>query len=363
MSLPATKASIYNIRPHMIAPPALAEAPCARVLLNSNESALGPSPAALEAARHALTAIERYPDDAPARLGAALADSFELDAARIVVGPGSDELLARIARAYLDHDTELVHSARGYLKFPNYAHANGARPVGAPDQEFRASVDGVVSCVNAHTRVVMLANPDNPTGTYLRGDEVRALRHRLPEQVLLVLDCAYAEYVDDQDYEPASRLVEEFDNVVMTRTFSKIFGLAGLRLGWLYGPPAVVDVLQRIATTFPISTPALAAGVAALADRDYTNQVRVHNTHWREWLAAELTALGFGVYDSGTNFVLARVDRPGVNAEHVDTFLSRQGIAIRRFNSPAYERHFRITVGLEPEMRRLVDSLQHYRAT
>lgn len=361
MSSLAAKATIYNIRPHMITSSVTAEVASVPVLLNSNESALGPSPAAADAAQSALDTIERYPNDAPEQLAAALGDTFELDPARIVVGPGSDELLARVARAYVDHDTELVHSARGYLKFPNYAHANGGVPVAAPDEDFRASVDGVLSRVSTRTRVVMLANPDNPTGTYLRGNEVRELRAGLPEHVLLVLDSAYAEYVDDPDYEVATHLVEDFDNVVMTRTFSKIFGLAGLRLGWLYGPPDVVDVLQRIGTTFPMSSPALAAGVAALADREYTDQVCAHNARWREWLAGELTKLGIGVYPSGTNFVLARVDRPDQNAADVDALLSGHGIAIRRFNASAYERHFRVTVGLEQEMHRVVEALQHYR--
>jgi histidinol-phosphate aminotransferase len=359
MSSLAAKATIYNIRPHMVTSPVRDDGASAPVLLNSNESALGPSPAAREAAQSALATVERYPDEAPQRLAAALAQRFALDPARIVVGSGSDELLARAARAYVDHDTELVHSARGYLKFPNYAHANGGVPVAAPDESFRASVTGILSCVSARTRVVMLANPDNPTGTYLAGDEVRELRRGLPEHVLLVLDSAYAEYVDDPGYEVASRLVEELDNVVMTRTFSKIFGLAGLRLGWLYGAPAVVDVLKRIGTTFPISSPALAAGLAALADREHTDRVRAHNTRWREWLAGELTTLGFVVYPSGANFVLARVDSPNLTAADVDSLLSRHGIAIRRFNSPAYVRHFRVTVGLEGEMRRLVEVLRH----
>jgi histidinol-phosphate aminotransferase len=319
------RATILNIRPHMLAPTASDGAP-ATVLLNSNESALGPSPAALQAARDALARVERYPEDAPERLAESIGAAFGLDPARIVCGPGSDELLSRVARAYLEPGDELIHSVHGYLKFPNYAHANGAVPVAAPDQRFRATVEGLLASVSGRTRVVMLANPDNPTGTHLSGAEIHRLHGALPGNVLLVLDCAYAEYARAPDYEVAAALVEAADNVVMTRTFSKIFGLAGLRLGWLYGPASVADILR-------------------------------HNDTWRGWLSDRLAALRLQVTPSQCNFILVRFDDPAKSAAEASRFLAQRGIVVRRFNSPDYRDHVRITMGLEPEMRAVADGL------
>jgi histidinol-phosphate aminotransferase len=350
------RTTILNIRPHMLAPPASHGAP-ATVLLNSNESALGPSPAALESARDALARIERYPEDAPEQLAVSIGTAFGLDPARIVCGPGSDELLSRIARAYLQPGDELIHSAHGYLKFPNYAHANGAVPVAAPDDRFRASVEGLLASVNERTRVVMLANPDNPTGTHLSGAEIRRVHGALPGNVLLVLDCAYAEYAGAPDYEVAAALVEAADNVVMTRTFSKIFGLAGLRLGWLYAPLAVADILRRIGTTFPISGAALAAGTAALGDVAHRDAVRAHNDSWRGWLSDRLTTLGLQVTPSQCNFILVRFDDPAKSAAEASRYLAERGIVVRRFNSPDYRDYVRITVGHEHEMHAVADAL------
>jgi histidinol-phosphate aminotransferase len=259
---------------------------------------------------------------------------------------------------------ELIHSVHGYLKFANYGHANGARPVAAPDERFRASVEGLLGSVSARTRVVMVANPDNPTGTHLSGDEVRRLHAGLPGNVLLVLDSAYAEYVDAADYEVAEALIEEAENVVMTRTFSKIFGLAGLRpglrLGWLYGPSAVADVLRRIGVTFPISGPALAAGTAGLGDGAHRERVRVHNQTWRRWLSGALADLGLQVTPSQCNFVLACFGDPAKSASEASRYLAERGIVVRMFNSPDYRDRVRITLGLEHEMHAVVDALRAF---
>lgn len=353
------RAGILHIRPHMLEAPDGAGVP-PRILLHSNESALGPGDRAVAAATAALADIERYPERAPAELAEAIGEAFALDPAGILCGAGSDEILARVARAYLEPGDEMIHSRNGYLKFPNYAHANGARPVAAADRDFCADVDAILAAVSRRTRLIMLANPDNPTGSHLPGAELRRLHGRLPGNVLLVVDSAYAEYVDAPDYEAAGALVEAADNVVMTRTFSKIFGLAGMRLGWLYGPPAVVDALTRIASTFPISTPALAAGRAALADRDHSARVRGHTTTWRRWLAEALRRLGLHVYPSQCNFLLARVDDPAKGAAAACAFLAERGIVVRRLNAPAYRDHIRITIGLEAELRALVEALEDF---
>ena len=253
---------LLNIRPHMITPQGGAVRP--KICIASNESAFGASPKAYRAAEAAVRDLERYPEEGPDKLAAAIAESQSLDIDRIACGPGSDDLLSRLARAYLRAGDELIHSVNGYQKIPNYAHANDAVPVSAPDRDFTADVDALLAAVTPHTRMVMLANPDNPTGSLVTAEEIRRLRAGLPGGVLLVLDSAYAEYVDRPDYERPDRLVEAFDNIVMTRTFSKIYGLAGARVGWLYGPPAVVDAVKRIGSTFPLSSLSLAAALAAL---------------------------------------------------------------------------------------------------
>ena len=350
---------ILNIKPHMMATPA---GDGAGVTLNlaSNESALGPSPKALVAARAALDSIERYPEDGGGRLAEAIGAAFGLNPQRIVCGHGSDELLGRLARAYLDPGDELIHCVHGYLKFPNYAHAMSAKPVAAPDVDFRASVEGILACVTPRTRMVMLANPDNPTGSFLDGPEIRRLHAGLPGNVLLVLDSAYAEYVAAADYELPMPLVDNAQNVVMTRTFSKIFGLAGMRLGWLYGPPAVVDVMQRLSITFPVSAPAVAAGIAAVDDREHRDRVFVHNRDLLRWFTHELTDLGLHVYPSQTNFVLIRFDNSARPAQAAYRYLFERGIVARMFNSPDYHHMVRITIGLEPEMHAATAALRAY---
>jgi len=350
---------IMNIKPHMVATPSYAGS-SPMVNLSSNESALGPSPRAAEAARQALQTIERYPEDGPTLLAAAIAQTFGLDPSRIVCGHGSDELLGRLARAYLNPGDELIHSVHGYLKFPNYAHAMGAIPIAAPDLNFRASVDGILSCVTGKTRMILLANPDNPTGTCLSGDEIRRLHRGLPEQVLLVLDSAYAEYVHAADYELPTALIDQSHNVVMTRTFSKVYGMAGMRLGWLYGPASVIDVLQRLGLTFPVSAPAVAAGIAAVTDQAYTAHIKAYNRAQMLAFTGELQAMGLRYFESNTNFVLLDFDTQSKSAKQAYDELYRHGIAARMFNSPDYKNMLRITIGLEDEMRRTAAILRTF---
>ena len=359
MTMLTPRNGILNIKGHMLATPA-GDGAHARINLASNESALGPCAGAIDAARTAIDSIERYPEDAAARLGAAIGAAFGLDPQRIVCGCGSDELLVRLSRAYLDPGDELIHSVHGYLKFPNYAHAMSATPVAAPDAGLRAAVDGILSCVTARTRMVMLANPDNPSGSYLDGAEIRRLHAGLPDNVLLVLDSAYAEYVSAADYELPVALVDAAPNVVMTRTFSKIFGLAGVRLGWLYGPPAVVDVMRRLSITFPVSAPAAAAAIAAVRDRAHRERVHAHNREMRRWFSQAVSDIGLHAYPSEGNFVLVRFDDPARPAAAACRHLEEHGIVARMFASPAYRDMVRFTMGLEPEMRAAAEALRGY---
>jgi histidinol-phosphate aminotransferase len=328
--------------------------------LSSNESVFGPGSLALEAGRAAMSAPERYIEDAQQRLAVAIGERFDLPAAQIVVGYGSDDLLARLARAYLSPGSELVRSQNGYLKVPNYAYANDATPVNAQDREFRANVDELLACMTPKTRMVYVANPDNPSGTYLNADEMRTLQRALPEDVVLVVDAAYEEYVDARDFLPAAQLVNESENVVMTRTFSKIFGLAGLRIGWAYGPPGICDAIQRIGITFPISTPALSSALAALSDRDHTDMVFQANRDVRSLISTELRLLGLKVYPSQGNFILVDFAGATHSATDVHSMLRNKGIATRRFMSKAFDPCIRVTLGYERDVMQTVHDIRDF---
>jgi histidinol-phosphate aminotransferase len=352
------KAGIDLIRPHMLGG---ADVPLpASIFLNSNESAYGPSPYAAAAARAAVAGVARYMENPDQVLAPAIAGRFGLHEDRITTGHGSDDLLARLARAYLGAGTELVRSANGYLKVPNYANANDAVAVAVPDDNFKPSVDRMIAAITPRTRIVYIANPENPAGTYLTGPEVRRLHASMPEDALLIIDSAYEEYVDAANYEPAHKLVEEAANVVMCRTFSKIFGLAGARVGWVYGPHDVVDVLRRVSLTFPVAAPSVAAAVAALEDHVHTRFVLDANTASRRWLSAKLEALGLEVVPSQANFVLAKFPDPNKGAAAAHDALRAVGIAVRRFNSPAYRDHVRITIGLPDELDACVSVISSF---
>lgn len=358
MSALNPRPGLLNIRPHMITPQSGAVR--SKICIASNESAFGASPNAYRAAEAAVRDLERYPEEGPDKLAAAIAESQSLDIDRIACGPGSDDLLSRLARAYLRADDELIHSVNGYQKIPNYAHANDAVPVSAPDRDFTADVDALLAAVTPRTRMVMLANPDNPTGSLVTAEEIRRLRAGLPGGVLLVLDSAYAEYVDRPDYERPDRLVEAFDNIVMTRTFSKIYGLAGARVGWLYGAPAVVDAVKRIGSTFPLSSLSLAAALAALEDEAHRQHVFSETKRLRVAFSERLAALGLTVYPSETNFVLVRFPDPTRTAVAADTYLLSQGIQARRLASPRFADCIRFTIGLESEMDAVAGALEGF---
>jgi len=356
MSGPLAREGIHRIKGHMLVE-TIADLPPVSIALNSNESAFGPSPHAVAAARAAVTGIERYYEAPHRTLAPAIAQRYGLDETRIAIGQGSDDLLARLARAYLPAGSEMLRSVNGYLKAPNYAHANDAIPIAAADRNFQPSVDAMLAALSDRTSMVYIANPENPAGSYLSGREIRRLHAALPDHVLLVLDCAYEDYADAPDYEPGRKLVEAADNVVMARTFSKIFGLAGARIGWMYGTPSMVDMVNRIGSTFPVSSPSIAAAVAALADRAHTDHVRRETIRQRHRVSRCLAGLGLKVYPSQTNFLLMKFPDPAFTAEAACDFLRRRGIALRRFAAPAYADCVRITLGRESELNAAIRAL------
>lgn len=356
MPAPKPRPGTKLIKPHMLGGAADGARPPA-MLLHSNESAYGASPRALEAMRAAVTGIERYLEFPERLLCPAIGRVEGLDPDRIVVGHGTDDLLARAARAYLGPGDNLIRTANGYLKVPNYAHVNDAEVISVPDDDFVPSVDRMIAALTPRTGIVYLANPENPAGTYLPGSEVRRLHSALPGDVLLVLDCAYEEYVDAPDYEPGRALAREADNVIVSHTFSKIYGLAGARVGWAYGHPDIVDVLRRVGVTFPIVTPSAQAALAALEDQAHVRMVRHENARERRAMSEALRHMGLGVTPSQTNFVLVHV--PG-QAVEIEAFLKAKGIMIRRVAAPAYADYIRITLGLPGENAACLDAIRAF---
>ncbi|MBS7543673.1 histidinol-phosphate transaminase [Ancylobacter oerskovii] len=328
--------------------------------LSANENPLGPSPKAREAF-HAADALELYPDGSSTRLRDAIAAAYGLDPARLVCGTGSDELITLIAAAYAGPGDEVIYSQYGFLVYRIATLAAGATPVVVPERNLTADVDALLAAVNEKTRIVFLANPNNPTGTYLPFDEVRRLQRGLPPHVLLVLDAAYAEYVRRNDYESGIELVATTRNVAMLRTFSKIHGLAALRVGWLYGPAEVVDAVNRIRGAFNVNAAAIAAATAAIGDTAHVEAAVAHNDTWLAWLTAELTALGLTVTPSVGNFVLVHFpDVDGKRAPDADAFLSARGLILRRMDAYGLPGALRLTVGTEEANRLLVAVLAEF---
>src|SRR5205807_9139413 len=263
--------------------------------LSSNETPLGPGRKAIEAYMAEAERLHEYPDGASTELREAIGRAFGLDPARIVCGAGSDELLNLLAHAFIGPGDEVIHTTHGFLVYHIATLGAGGTPVIAPEIDYTADVDAILARVSPRTKLVYLANPNNPTGTYLPFDEIKRLHRALPPHVLLVLDAAYAEYVRRNDYESGIELVATSGNVVMCRTFSKIYGLAALRLGWMYGPAHVVDAINRIRGPFNVNSAAMAAGVAAIEDTAHADAARAHNDRWLAWLTLEIGKLGLTV--------------------------------------------------------------------
>ena len=333
----------------------------ARVLrLASNESPLGPSPRAVEAYRALASELHRYPDGAAEELRAAIGKAHGLPAAQIVCGAGSDELISLVTRSYAGAGDEVLYSQYAFLMYPLAAKTVGATPVAVPARDYGADVDAMLARVTPKTRIVFLANPNNPTGTLLPAAEVRRLHRGLPGDVLLALDSAYAEYVGDSGYEDGAALVRDHGNVVMLRTFSKIYGLAALRLGWGFCPPAVADVLNRVRGPFNVPAPSQAAGVAALSDRAHLDKARAHNDRWLPWLAAKLQDIGLEAVPSAGNFLLVRFPNPAAAADQAAEFLNGRGILPRKMAPYGLADCLRITIGLADENEAVAQTLADF---
>jgi histidinol-phosphate aminotransferase len=290
-----------------------------------------------------------------------IAGHYGLDPERIVCGAGSDELINLLAHAFIGAGDEAIYSEHGFLMYKIATLSSGGKPISVPEKNYRCDVDAMLAALSAKTRVVFVANPNNPTGTYLPHDEVRRLHRGLPTHVLLVLDAAYSEYVRRNDYEAGLELVATTSNTVMTRTFSKIYGLAALRLGWAYCPAAIADVLNRVRGPFNVTGPALAAGKAAILDRAHVEKAVAHNEKWLPWVAAELERLGLEVTPSVGNFLLIHFPtEPAHSARAADGFLKARGIILRRVAAYGLPGALRMTIGTEDDNRRVVATLKQF---
>jgi histidinol-phosphate aminotransferase len=336
--------------------------------LSSNESPLPPSPKAMEALAAAGSSLTLYPEGSAQLLREAIAEVYKINSDRIVTsGEGSGALITMLANAYLQPGDEVVFSEHAFLIYKIATQANSAVPVMVPEKTtnnaIKVDVDSMLAAVTAKTRMVYIANPNNPTGSYLNVDEMARLHAGLPKDVLLVIDSAYGEFVTAKDYESGIGLVTQFPNVVMTRTFSKLYGLAGLRIGWMYASAEICDVINRIRGPFNTALVQQLAGAAAICDREHFWKAVEHNNKWLAWITAEIRKTGLRVDDSVANFVLIHFPADGEKTvAKADAYLTTGGIILRSVASYGLPNCLRMTVGTEEQNRLAVSLLQQFMA-
>lgn len=326
--------------------------------LSSNENPYGAPDPAKQAVQRSVHELHRYPSTDHAELRTAIAEVHGLDPERIICGVGSDEVLQFVAHAFAGPGDEILYPEHGFSMYPILAHACGATPVKVPERERVVDVSAIVAACNKNTRIVFLANPANPTGTMIGQAEITRLADGLPKHCVLVLDGAYAEYVEG--FDGGAALVEARDNVIMTRTFSKIYGLGGLRIGWGYGPKRLIDIMNRLRQPFNLSTTQLAAAEAAIRDQDFVTKCREDNARQRAWLAEALAEIGVPSDTSCANFILARFSNQAEAAD-CDAYLKSQGIIVRQVAGYGLPHCLRITVGDEASCRRVATAVRQFR--
>lgn len=331
------------------------------VKLSANESALGSSPMAMEAYLAEAGNLHRYPDAAYHDLRAALAVKYDIKAEQIVCGIGSDEILKLACRAYLAPGDEVIFSRHSFMMYPIATTGFGGIPVEVDDSDFTTNVDNILAAVTGRTRIIFLANPNNPTGTYIRCAEVERLWRNIPDNILLVLDSAYAEFVAEDDYQAGIDLVKKSANVLMTRTFSKLYGLASLRLGWGYACPQIATTLDSIRDPFNLPASTQVAGVAALKDVEFEQKAKAHNKKWRDYLETELKAMGLKPVPSVANFILIRFpDSDRKSAEAANGFLLERGYILRWLPESGLGHCLRLTIGTAGQNRKVISLLKEF---
>ncbi len=331
------------------------------VKLSSNEGAFGPPPSAIAAFTEVAANIHRYPDGGSGELRRAIGARFGLDAERIVCGTGSDELIGHLCHIYGGPGTDILMSMHGFTMYQIAGTYAGSRVIKVPEQNLTLDVDAMLAAVTPETTMVFIANPNNPTGSLAPQAEMERLRAGLPSNVLLVLDSAYCEYVSREDYDAGVKLVDAGENTVMLRTFSKVFGLGGMRVGWCYAPEAVIDALNRVRGVFNVNLAAQAAAVAALAEPGWVEASVEHNHRARAWLMDALTRAGIVCWPSEANFFLADF-ATAERAEAANTHLKSRGVIIRAMGSYGLPHTLRITVGTDEECQIVASALADFMA-
>ncbi len=357
MTGPTPKDGILGIQPY-VPGKASAEGVENPVKLSANENVLGCSPRAVEAFAAAAHRLAAYPDPRATILRQAVAEKFGLEPERLIFGCGSDEVFQILNQTFLSPGDNMIQGEYGFAAFAIGAYAAGGEVRFAREPNYRIDVDEILALVDERTKIVFIANPGNPTGTILEGREVRRLADSLPESVVLVLDGAYREFADDPDFEDGFELARTRSNVFVTRTFSKMHGLAALRVGWGYGPAAMISAMDRIRLPFNVNIPALEAAVAALGDEDFQRRSIEHGRQWRSWLTQQIGGLGLEVTSGGANFVLVHFPKtPGKTAAEAEAFLAKKGLLVRYVANYGLPDALRITIGLEDGNRALVAAL------
>ncbi len=357
---PTPRAGIMNISAYV---PGKSKAPAGVKLykLSSNETPLGPSPKAIEAYESLKGFLELYPDGSSVALRQAISQKFGLDFERLVCGSGSDELLSLLTNAYIGAGDEGIFTEHGFLVYKIAIMAAGGTPIVVKETNLTTDVDTILEAVTPRTKIVFIANPNNPTGTYLSFDEVKRLHKGLRSDILLVLDAAYSEYVRRNDYAAGIELVAENENVVMTRTFSKIYGLANLRLGWMYGSAHIVDAINRIRGPFNVNGAASLAGIAAIQDQAHIDAALAHNDYWLLKLTKAVEDLGLKVTPSVANFILIHFAPTGIKtASAADSYLTEHGLILRAVGAYGLPDALRLTIGSDEANEKLIEILTEF---
>ncbi|MDC0074529.1 histidinol-phosphate transaminase [Alphaproteobacteria bacterium] len=328
--------------------------------LASNESSLGPSSIAIEAYKAAVNNLYQYPDGSNFNLRESISKRYSLNVDQIVCGAGSDDLIDNLIRSFAGASDEVLYSQYGFLMYPIICKSVGANPVFVKESNFRLDVESLLSGITKKTKVIIFANPNNPTGSYITDIELNYLCKEVPKNILIVIDAAYAEYVIEEDYTSGIKLVEKFDNLVMTRTFSKLYGLAALRIGWMYSSIKLANIINNIRLPFNVNLAAQAAGSEAILDLDHEKKVRDLNLDCLELLVKGLNSLDYEVLPSVANFVLVNFCN-NQNAESAAMYLKNEKILVRTLKNYGLPEYIRISVGTKQQVSRLLDSLSNFK--
>ncbi len=331
------------------------------IRLSANEGALGTSSNAIKALNSFTYNLNRYPPQVSDELISAIASRYSLNKNKIILGNGSDELISIITQTFLESKDEAIYTEFGFLQFPQAISVSGAKGVVAKDVKFTANVDNILSKINDKTKLIFLANANNPTGTFIPKEEVIRLHKSMPSNILLVYDAAYSEFINNKDYIDGSTLVDKHDNIIMLRTFSKLHGLASLRLGWGYCSEYILSNLMKVRGPFSVNTAAMLAGIAAIEDIEFQNKSVAHNLKWMSWLENEIKLLKLDFQRSVTNFLLIKFpNETRYNAQNAEKFLAEKGILVRGMNAYGLSNYLRVSIGNEEENIIFINELKNF---